>query len=303
VGRNSPTETQSGERTGIPQTHRAPRWLRLGFWGCIVIAVAVVFRRVFALAYPPHSAPPQLIELDAVFASHEALTLAHILPALAFVTLAPFLYLRRFTGAEWPGRLPVSPGAGGGDHCICDERLFRWRMGGAIGGPSFQQSFSVLAGTGMAVAERARPEAALDDAGDCNPARHRHDSTCDGRIFCYKPAYSSGPQAVLRHRVLDRLLDQHSDCGALATLALRAISNQKNGAAAKRVIAKEQLNSRHGVTQSLSRCEPKCLSPILPPPPVLSDNSCVLPRRLCRCRDRRGRDHGETGPAPWRRFP
>ncbi len=31
--------------------------------------------------------------------------LAHILPALAFVVLAPFVYLRRFAGAGWPDRL------------------------------------------------------------------------------------------------------------------------------------------------------------------------------------------------------
>jgi len=40
-----------------------------------------------------------------MFASHIALTLAHILPALAFVVCVPFVYLRRFAGAEWPERL------------------------------------------------------------------------------------------------------------------------------------------------------------------------------------------------------
>jgi hypothetical protein len=76
----------------------------MGFWACIVIAVAVVIRRTVALAYPPQSAPPQLAELDAAFASHAALTLAHILPALAFVLLTPFVYIRRFAGAAWPKR-------------------------------------------------------------------------------------------------------------------------------------------------------------------------------------------------------
>jgi hypothetical protein len=68
-----------------------------------VIAVAAVLRRLIALAYPPRSAPPQMSGLDNVFASHAALTLAHILPALAFVVVAPFLYLRR--NARWPERL------------------------------------------------------------------------------------------------------------------------------------------------------------------------------------------------------
>jgi hypothetical protein len=58
-----------------------------------------------ALAHPPQSAPPQLAALDAAFASHATLTLVHIIPALAFVVLAPFVYLRRFAGAAWPERI------------------------------------------------------------------------------------------------------------------------------------------------------------------------------------------------------
>jgi len=69
-----------------------------------VISVAVVLRRTVALAHPPQSAPPQLAKLDAAFASHAALTLAHILPALAFVLLTPFFYIRRFADAAWPKR-------------------------------------------------------------------------------------------------------------------------------------------------------------------------------------------------------
>lgn len=82
-----------------------PRWLRVGFWVCILISVAVVMRRLVALVHPPRSAPPQLAALDAVFASHTALTLAHILPALAFVITIPFLYMKRFAGAVWIERL------------------------------------------------------------------------------------------------------------------------------------------------------------------------------------------------------
>jgi len=81
------------------------RWVRVGFWVCTVISVAVVLRRLVALINPPQSAPPQLAALDATFASHAVLTLAHILPALAFVALAPFLYIRRFAGLDWPKRL------------------------------------------------------------------------------------------------------------------------------------------------------------------------------------------------------
>jgi hypothetical protein len=78
-----------------------PLWLRLGFWACIVIAVAAVIRRLFALVYLPHSAPPQLAALDKVFASHTALTLAHILPALAFVLVTPFFVFRKSNETGW----------------------------------------------------------------------------------------------------------------------------------------------------------------------------------------------------------
>src|SRR5713101_4022544 len=94
-----------GRAETISETKTSWRWLRIGFWVCIVIAVAVVLRRTVALAHPPQSAPPQLAELDAAFASHAGLTLAHILPALAFVLLAPFVYIRRFAAAAWPRRL------------------------------------------------------------------------------------------------------------------------------------------------------------------------------------------------------
>jgi hypothetical protein len=103
-------EPQTGIRTHnadamTTDSQGSPRWLRIGFWACIVISVAVVFRRIVALAHPPQSAPPELAGLDAMFASHAALTLAHILPALAFVVCVPFVYLRRFAGAGWPERL------------------------------------------------------------------------------------------------------------------------------------------------------------------------------------------------------
>jgi hypothetical protein len=87
------------------------RWLRIGFWACTAISVAVVLRRAVALVQPPRSAPPQLAALDAAFASHATLTLAHILPAMTFVVVAPFLYIRRFTGATWPKRLLFPLGA------------------------------------------------------------------------------------------------------------------------------------------------------------------------------------------------
>jgi hypothetical protein len=95
--------SQPEKRIMMPEQRSSPLWLRTGFWICIVISIAVVLRRVIAFAHPPRSAPPQLAGLDEVFASHASLTLAHILPALAFVLVAPFIYIRRSAG--WAEKL------------------------------------------------------------------------------------------------------------------------------------------------------------------------------------------------------
>jgi hypothetical protein len=97
--------------TVLIQTDAFPRLLRVAFWICIVIAVAVVLRRVVALVHPPQSTPPQMAGLDDAFASRAALTLAHILPALAFVLLLPFAYFRRFARTAWIERLLFALGA------------------------------------------------------------------------------------------------------------------------------------------------------------------------------------------------
>jgi hypothetical protein len=76
-----------------------PPGLRFAFWACVVIAVAVVVRRVVALLSPATGGPAQMARLDAMFAGHAVLTLAHILPAAAFVLLSPFALSRRL----WPG--------------------------------------------------------------------------------------------------------------------------------------------------------------------------------------------------------
>lgn len=82
----------------------APLWLRIGFWICTVIAVAAVVRRIVALMLPSSSGPPEMVQLDHLFSSHAILTLAHILPALAFVVLAPFALSQRFVRIAWPER-------------------------------------------------------------------------------------------------------------------------------------------------------------------------------------------------------
>jgi Predicted membrane protein (DUF2306) len=92
---------QASDNAGRSSAHLAPLWLRVGCWACVLIAVAAVIRRVFALLHPPHSAAPQLARLDKVFASHATLTLAHILPALLFVLVTPFFVFRESKETGW----------------------------------------------------------------------------------------------------------------------------------------------------------------------------------------------------------
>jgi hypothetical protein len=89
----------------------APLWLSVGFWICTVIAIAVVVRRVVALAKPSSSGPPQLTALDAAFANHAALTLFHILPALFFVILAPIVLYGTNSRSAWAERFLYPVGA------------------------------------------------------------------------------------------------------------------------------------------------------------------------------------------------
>jgi hypothetical protein len=66
----------------------------------VFIAIAVVIRRLVALAHPATGGPPQMANLDATFASHVALTLAHIIPAAIFVILAVAVLIRRSDGGR-----------------------------------------------------------------------------------------------------------------------------------------------------------------------------------------------------------
>ncbi len=79
-------------------SRRSPLLLA-GLWTSVLIAVGVVLRRLYAFANPNPAGPPQLVELDRGFDTHRSLTLAHILPALAFVLLAPLVLLRK--DAAW----------------------------------------------------------------------------------------------------------------------------------------------------------------------------------------------------------
>jgi hypothetical protein len=89
---------------------RRPLWLLVGFWACVVIAIAVVIRRAAALARPSSAGPPAMQQLDTAFASHAALTLAHIIPAAIFVVLAAILMFRPASGT-WLQRVFFATGA------------------------------------------------------------------------------------------------------------------------------------------------------------------------------------------------
>jgi uncharacterized membrane protein len=88
--------------------HGASRGLmRRAVWGCVgflsLIMLVVVARRIVHLRSPS-------IDLDAGFARHPLLTLAHILPGLVFVLLGPFQFMaglrkRRPVLHRWMGRI------------------------------------------------------------------------------------------------------------------------------------------------------------------------------------------------------
>ena len=89
----------------------SPLWLRAGFWICVAIGAAAVIRRLVALAAPAQNGPPQMAGLDEAFASHTALTLAHIVPAILFVLLAPLAVFSRFDRMRWPKQILFPLGA------------------------------------------------------------------------------------------------------------------------------------------------------------------------------------------------
>jgi len=91
-----------GQQLGVQGVkRRAPLWLKAGFWACIVIAVAVALRRFVALVHPSQTGPAAMATLDAAFASHAALTFAHIISATAFVLVAPLVLLRAAKSRLW----------------------------------------------------------------------------------------------------------------------------------------------------------------------------------------------------------
>jgi hypothetical protein len=80
---------------------RAPLWLKVGFWGCTVIAIAVALRRFVVLLHPSPAGPTAMAGLEQSFASRAALTFAHISFATAFVLIAPVVLFRVAKSRLW----------------------------------------------------------------------------------------------------------------------------------------------------------------------------------------------------------
>jgi hypothetical protein len=100
-GRREPEIDGEQQLGALGVNRRAPVWLKAGFWACTVIAVAAALRRFVALVHPTQTGPPALAALDAVFASHAALTFAHIISATAFVLVAPLVIFRAPRSGLW----------------------------------------------------------------------------------------------------------------------------------------------------------------------------------------------------------
>lgn len=77
---------------------RRPLWLQICFWVSLAISAAVVIRRVLAIASPSSKGPEMIHAMDLHFEAHTALTLAHVLGALLFIVVTPFIVLRTETG-------------------------------------------------------------------------------------------------------------------------------------------------------------------------------------------------------------
>jgi hypothetical protein len=83
-----------------------PRWIRVGFWICIVIAVAAVVVRAITLSGAIRAGgPPGTAELNSYFESHAVLTWTHILCALGYVLLLPFCFWKRTRSSPLVTRL------------------------------------------------------------------------------------------------------------------------------------------------------------------------------------------------------
>lgn len=104
-------------------------WVRVGFWISILISVVVVVRRLIAFIHPSQSGPADMLQLDAAFRSHELMTLFHIVPALLFVIVTPFVLLTKDGRRNWLESLMYPLGLVVG---ITAYAMTAWAVGGWV---------------------------------------------------------------------------------------------------------------------------------------------------------------------------
>jgi uncharacterized membrane protein len=83
----------------------------------VLIGVAIVIRRTLVLFAPSPAAPrfPEAAAMDASFPRHRLLTMAHIIPGLLFMLLAPLQFVRTLRSGRpelhrWMGRVVLVSG-------------------------------------------------------------------------------------------------------------------------------------------------------------------------------------------------
>ena len=87
--------------SAIANEHTHSNWTRVALYILCFIAAAAALRRIVALLLVKASTRPgQYGNLDAAFAAHKALTLAHVVPALCFVLLLPLWFSVRLRRNE-----------------------------------------------------------------------------------------------------------------------------------------------------------------------------------------------------------
>jgi len=170
------------------------RFVRTAFWISILIAVAVVARRLITLASPSQNGPPRMVALDTAFASHTALTLAHILPALAFVLLVPYVLLRR-SRTRFPEQLLLALGVVVG---LTAYAMSRYSVGGSLERSAVL--FFKLKPIRDSSTIRPLP-------GNARPSRDREEAVQQPMKSPHPSDRRSGPGACLDFQPKSRLLD------------------------------------------------------------------------------------------------
>ncbi len=191
-------------------TKPAPLALRIGFWFCTAIAVAVVIRRIIVLASSPQPSSAPTAALDLAFANHAVLTLAHIIPALVFVLLAPVVMFRKGTRFAWVNTLlyPVGVVVGLTAYAMSAYSIGGWLERSAVLVFDSLFLFSLWQAYRYKRLRRRGSGAPVAASCRCCSAGHCDHAAGYGDLFRYQPFNPPPTAAVLRNGFLDWVLDQ-----------------------------------------------------------------------------------------------